>query len=373
MIRSLPSSFAAVFLLSAGCGSVDGPASQALGTDYQPSEPGQTGLALRGQVPVGIGGVRFVVTRVPCGDEEVEPDERVRGLQRDDLAGLEPLPGEVPGGADAPPSGGLIADHFELLPAGCYDVLLQVLGPDGEPLPGCSPAQATRVEVSDAQTTEIVLVTRCTSLGPVPDPDPDPEPDPDPPPPVNGPPTVTGITYDATDQPYECEPVEVCVTAEDLEGDLIEFIWQQTSGPLPAREPEATAASSDGNAATRCVRIVPTERGTYTFAARVYDLVDTVDGRRRREDVLADLGVGEGSHDEVTLTLDVSWDVDIACYAPDVFTLRLLPGVRRVTRDSGCGWHTPSLFYCDPEQWADTAVTCPGGRFAPAAVYQACE
>lgn len=350
---------AAAAMLS-GCG-----AEQATAIDAGDGGTTRTGMALTVDIKADtdIAGMRYIIDGVACPGEQLDaPSHQEFETDLEDLA----LPGMIPEFEENPLDPGsshLFADQFVVLPEGCYQVAVQPLTGAGEPSEDCAPAQRDLVEVNDGLTTEVTLVSQCGGEGTggldtaaI----------------VNHPPTVIALTYEPSKFTFECERVTLCATANDPDGDPIEFVWEQLAGHALYEAPTPVSHSQDGDDVTECVELTPRFTGNAELKVTVYDTFQDGQDTVRVEDWLAEQGYPGDSSDDLTMPLYTNWDIEFACYDPATQTYTPYEGVRAIQRAPGCDYTTPAEFYCNPN-YADPAVHCPGGEFDPTTVYDLCD
>lgn len=342
---------AAACLVAAGCGeSVGSPEER-----VKPAVSGRAqGIALTLDLgkPGQVAGMAFAID--DCNGMAVVRQTRTL----EDLV----LPGGIPAFEEAPfasDSGHVFADHFEVLPAGCYNVRVVPLGGDGEPSAACQAAQALGIEILDGQTREVLLVSQCAgpergAMDTVAA--------------LNHPPAIESLHYSPSKFVFECETTEICATAQDSNGDPMEMVWRQVSGEKLHSAPRVVRREQEGERLTECVELAALFNGAYGFELQVFDIGGTASAPRRLEEIL-----GKPSRETMSFPLYVNWDTELQCYDAESQSYALLPGVREIQRPAGCNPVWPHQFYCSPYKWPHTEVTCPGGVFDPSTVYPACE
>lgn len=187
------------------------------------------------------------------------------------------LPGGIDQFKDAPlhnKSSHLFADHFQVLPAGCYDVVAQPLKADKQPSQHCQQASASGLNVIEAATTETMLLVQCQT------------PDPgglDSITVINHEPQITNITFKRTDKDgklvegskFACGfDNHICVLAHEPDNDPMKFKLSTsiagddgacTVDPLPRGE-EATPGE-------QCFKISCNSGGRVDIKATVFDMI----------------------------------------------------------------------------------------------------
>ena len=311
--RALGVTLLAGMLTAGAAGCADSPAPDSSTT----APTSSSRLALSAQVDEGfaVARVGFDIERVSCDGEAFTPLRRSAVVELfhtelpPDLVDLE----EMITGA-----GHRFTDHFELLPAGCYDVTIRPLGADGTMSSGCSATTQRGVEVRDGVTTEILLLSQCSddsAAGPSGGQDTGD---------VEGPtggldtiaafnhaPVLKALTFDPSKFAAACTTTTICATASDVDGDDLEFAWTQTGGPDGAASPAVISSSASGDERTECVTVRADIAGAYGYQVAVYDLLATDDGASRRvEDALGD---GQSSHDGLSFPYYVIDDGQGTC------------------------------------------------------------
>jgi hypothetical protein len=254
---------------------------------------GATGIAVQALVEadldVDIAHIQYTIDRVACtADEVIEP---LRREVRTELRTLQ-LPAGIPAFSNRPLDGASahqFADHFELLPAGCYDVAATPLTVDAAQSADCGAARRNGVQVRDGETTEIFLLSQCKGpeVGAL-----------DAVMAFNQPPQLVNLTYSPSKFIAAGESTTVCVTAADPNGDPLEFEWNQLAGGVDGESILSTQESQD--ASSQCVEIAPTQAGDFLFEVRIYDLLrDDAGAQVRIERALAENGSPNLSNDSL--------------------------------------------------------------------------
>jgi hypothetical protein len=254
---------------------------------------GETGIAIGAVVDTSgdmdVAFMQYGIVRVACvAGEEFEP------LARDVRVNLESilLPGGIPAWENSPldkASEHQFSDHFEVLPAGCYDVTATPLAQDASASADCAAAFTNDVAVLDGLTTEIFMISQCKGeeVGAI-----------DAVVALNRPPTLLDLDYSPSKFIHAGTTTTVCVTATDPDGDPLEIEWDQIGGSLCG----ATVISSSVNASgmTQCVDIAPMEAGNYLFEVRIYDMLRNENNKLIRfETWLKEHGYPNTSHDSL--------------------------------------------------------------------------
>ncbi|RVU44844.1 hypothetical protein EA187_09905 [Lujinxingia sediminis] len=300
-----------------------------------------------------VSGFLFEIERCGGNGERIEARRSLEDLR---------IPGMIPTLEDNPldrSSAHLFSDFFTVAEPGCYDIRVQPLQANGEPSTQCYEGRATSVQVRAKQTTEVLIMSQCEAdhtgtLDVIAA--------------LNQPPVIVSMEYSPSKFIFECEEVEVCVTARDVNADPMRFEFEQVGGQALYMGPELVREEQDGELARACMKAAPLWNGTYEFRVRVYDMVHENGELVRMEDF-----VGRPSHAEMVFPVHTNWDIELECYDEATGEFHLLPGVREIQRAPGCNPIWPAQFYCSPYKWDDVARTCPGGVFQPQEVYPACD
>jgi hypothetical protein len=258
---------------------------------------GSTGLALGMAVNTGDGtdvsSIEYKIDRVACFDgEEFEP------LSRTVNARVEPatLPPEFEGSPLDTSSSHPFADHFEVVPAGCYDIKATPLTSQNAPSEECAAAIAQDIAVDDGMTTEVFMISQFkgAEVGAV-----------DSVVAFNKPPLLVNLTYQPSKFTSTGTLTTVCATAVDPNNDPIDFEWDLEDGGSCVG-PNVSSATMDGDKVTECVQITPNASGSYWFEVRMYDLLTGEDGKPQRiEAWLTEHGYPNESHDSLRFPLYV--------------------------------------------------------------------
>lgn len=332
----------------------------AIGCSAPTDEVGSTGLAIEVDLDESVeaNGLRYSVSQVDCssGDAMANPFKIVRDRDVE-------LPAVHPG-AGGPSGRRPMGDQYVVVPAGCYDITVEVLADQGPPL-ACGPAIARNVAVVDGETTEILLALQCqgAAMGGL-----------DVTATTNNPPVIENLEFSPSKFLFECEAVNVCATVRDMDGDEIDFGWS-TETLLYRDITVLSTTRLPGNsqmpgAVQQCVEIVNKEAGDIELRLAVWDLFTIGSEVRRAEEWFADNGQLVSSRDSLDFPLHVGTDIDLLCITP-TGALEHVPGVRDFDRVEGCDFVTPEEQFCS-ELVEGHEVTCPDGVFDPSTVYQAC-
>jgi hypothetical protein len=270
----------------AGC--MDGRSEKSEGNEPQ---TGETGLAIQAAVNTGGGTdvayLEYGIDRVACvADESFEPLKRTIRVELSTML----LPGGIPAWENSPldkSSKHPFADHFEVLPAGCYNVQATPLAGNASVSQDCAAAFMNDVEVDDGLTTEIFMISQCKGIptGAI-----------DSVVALNRPPTLLNLTFTPSKFIASGQKTTVCATATDPNGDPLEFQWDQIGGSLCGAD--VVSDSKLAGSTTECVDIEPMEAGDYLFDVRIYDLLHNEDNNKliRFETWLSEHGYPNTSH-----------------------------------------------------------------------------
>ena len=223
-----------------------------------------TRLALSAHVDEDLDVVRvaFDIVRVSCAGEAFTPLTRSAVVE---LLNMD-LPNDVVDVESVVSGAGhRFTDHFELLPAGCYDVTIRPLGADGSLSTSCVATTRKGVEVRDGKTTEILLLSQCGEEANTGDNDGSGDSGAiggktgglDTIAALNHAPVLRALTFNPSKFAAACSTTTICATAYDADGDDLEFEWKMASGAdagavpvvVSAAMPRAMSAPS----ASRCV------------------------------------------------------------------------------------------------------------------------
>jgi len=266
------------------------------------SEEGQSGddrtgisilAAVESDVKSDIASVQYRIDRVACAE-----GENIEALSREIRADLLPagLPGGIPGFDNAPLDGisqHQFADHFEVLPAGCYDVGATPLKSDASASADCGVAQRKDIQVADGNTTEVFLLSQCAGpeVGAV-----------DTVVAFNQPPQIVDLTFSPSKFVAAGAKSTVCARARDLNGDQLEYEWNQVGGS--STTPAAVSTETAPDASANCIGITPAAAGNYQFEVRINDLLrDENNNLVRFERWLADNGSPNASSDSLRFSV----------------------------------------------------------------------
>ena len=263
-------------------------------------QTGETGLAISTAANAGdktdVALMKYSIDRIACED-----GEKIDALNRTITVRLENM--MLPGGIEAFQNSPLdknsahpFADHFEVVPAGCYNITAIPLDKNGDNSTDCAAAFAKGVKVLDGDTTEVFLISQCkgTAVGAV-----------DTTVALNQPPTLLNLTYHPSKFISAGDKDIICVTAEDPNGDPVVFSWAQASGSA-CDTPRVLTSQREGNNTTECAQISPMNAGSYAFEVKIYDMLrDENNNLVPFEQWLRDHGYPNDSHDSLRFPLYV--------------------------------------------------------------------
>ena len=249
----------------------------------------------------------------------------------------------------------LRAEIFIALGDGCYD--LEMIPMRGEKLPSreCYLQVVRGIEVNKPGKGELNLSGQCNGrLNAVAA--------------LNRPPVIHEVEYRPSKFTFECEDVEICVTASDPDGDPLEFAFEQTGGQRLWLRPALSRVEVKGDRVTGCMRTSAVWNDDYEFRVRVYD-----QGVVNEEVVRMESLTGAASRSELTFPMYTNWDRELQCYDQEKDQYHRFKGVRKIERVPGCIPIWPFQYYCSEFHWDETERTCPNGEFLPEEVYPLCE
>jgi len=271
------------------------------GSGTEGSRTGETGLAISAAANVGdktdVALMQYSIDRIPCEDgAKVDPLNRTVTVPLENMM----LPGGIPAFENSPldqTSAHPFADHFEIVPAGCYNINATPLTKDGDISADCAAAWAQGVEVLDGETTEVFLISQCkgSAAGAV-----------DTTVAFNRPPSLERLNYNPSKFINQGDTEVICVTASDPNGDPIKFTWSQV-GDAVCDTPVVIADHRNGNSTTECVELVPKDPGSFWFEVKIYDLLyDEKNDLIAYEQWLRAHGYPNDSHDSLRFPLYVA-------------------------------------------------------------------
>ena len=265
-----------------------------------------------------------------------------------------------------PASRHLGSDFFVSLEPGCYDIDVvpasEIDGDDWTPSTDCGIASAEAVEVVAGQTAEATLISQCIGDA------------------IGALDTLVLLNHGPNfileiDEKfnYECESVEVCVTAYDVDDDPLEFEWARTSGPaefaMNLSAPVVIGFEEGHRVWQQCTEIVTRWTASYDFEVTVYDL-----GYSSNQLVRIENMVEGDSHASLEFPIHTNWIEDPLCFdqAGD-----LVPAADSlIERYAGCSYTTAEAYYCSGNYAVDPAIVpylCDGPVLIEEALYPECD
>jgi len=275
------------------------------GSGTEGSRTGETGLSIAAAANIGdtadVVLMQYSIDRIACEDgAKIDPLNRTITVRVENML----LPGGIPAFENSPldkSSAHPFADHFEVVPAGCYNITATPLTEDGDHSADCAAARAQGVQVKDGETTEVYLISQCkgTAVGAL-----------DTTVALNRPPTIERLNYNPSKFINTGDTEVICVTASDPNGDPVEFTWAQV-GVAVSDTPVVIASQRNGNSTTECVELVPTAPGTFWFEVKIYDLLHEENNDLiAYEQWLRVHGYPNDSHDLLRFPLYVAQQID---------------------------------------------------------------
>lgn len=187
-----------------------------------------------------------------------------------------------------------LADSYFYLDAGCYDVHVEPLDANGQPVSTCRRAAREKVRVRDGRTKEVLLIAQCKGeprggldvLGT-----------------VNHEPEIEGPVFQPS-KIVECpREVTICISATDPDDDPMRSTFKLIRGPTPLTPPTFSQPVDRNGRIEDCVSFRPGQ-GVWKWKYKVWDrvwdqgqLVDLEDFARQTQSVSA------SSHDVLTFPL----------------------------------------------------------------------
>ena len=282
------------------------------GVDTDPTMPGSeartAGLALTSDTlgNTDVAGMRFTVDG--CAGSATAGYNEVVEKDLEDLY----LPGGIGVFEDKPydaDSQHLFSDHYFLLAAGCYDVVVQPLrmvGQSYKDSKDCASAHQDGVTVEDGKTREILLISQCEGpanggldvIGT-----------------INHPPEIRNVEFRDSKFLNSCTGRnEVCVTVFDPDNDPIEIQWASSQnynylgGIRPSTESQSETVNDDGSI-TYCGEVVTGPRGDYGYSLTAWDLATNSLGQVDRiENILTQQGDPAESRDTIDFPIYAGMD-----------------------------------------------------------------
>ena len=265
-----------------------------------------------------------------------------------------------------PDSRHLGSDFFLSLEPGCYDIDVvpasDIQGDSWTPSTDCGIAGADGVEVVAGSTAEVTLISQC--LGDA----------------IGALDTLVLLNHAPyfaleIDEKfnYECEAVEVCVTAYDVDDDPLEFAWSRLSGPaeyaLNPGTPEVIGFEGGHRIWQQCAEIVTRWTDSYEFQVKVYDLGYAANQLVRIENIV------EGdSHAVLSFPIHTNWIEEPLCF--DDSGDLVWAADSEVERYPGCGYTDAETFYCSGNYPVDPDIVpflCDGNDLIEEALYPECD
>ncbi len=310
-------------------------------------------------------GVSFEVNRIACNpDEEFEPFSHSESTAFAD--GFQPGLSQDQA-ADSLQKHVYAELNLDLRP-GCYAIAATVLDLAGEPSEYCEGA-ATEVSTTGGETREVALVGQClgpqTAAGSVSLT-------------LNHPPEIIDFTVAPSTLLYECQPVEVCITAFDPDNDPIVFDME-TFGPAapfaaPAQVSSAKRIGTSDNGAvwerTACFEMALDELGLYTATSIARDTAPGAGGAAEPiEDLLASYGSSADSRATLDTPFHVHYAVEPVCWAEGMDAARPFADAQPILRAEGCGFTSASEFFCSD---GEHDAICDAGEIVGGELYPQC-
>lgn len=309
---------------------------------------GRTGLSLTVALDekTDVEGMRFIIDAMSCAGEAVTPSHQTFDKSLEDIR----LPGGLPFFEDAPLDGAsshTFADLFIDLPEGCYRISTWPLKKGGGLSVDCASASTSGVHVVDGKTTELLLINQCKGAG---------HGGVDVVSALNHPPELLELSFAESKFVLQCADQVVCATVKDPDGDPLELVWTQASGPALYASPAvaSTTTHADGSV-TQCIRTVAETVGRYELNVTVYDqLHDPLAGGAlmRIEDYFTRGGTPQPSHESLTFPFYAAEDgvaggcASLSCKDLLARNPGTASGVYTIDPD-GAGPVAPFEVYCD--------------------------
>lgn len=193
------------------------------------------------------------------------------------------------------------ADHFFSMPPGCWRVEARAVDASGRPVANCALARTPDTLIDAGHTQRYTMLTECAA--------------------DEGPMIVDGrsnhsprlgeVTVDTFRQPDGCQGLQVCASATDADGDLLNMHWSASGEhgeAVAVARTDPASTSQTGGEVTECVRLVggrgqQGRQGRWDVEVTVRDTVDDDrSGPMTREDAyLTRHGVVTTSRDHRTV------------------------------------------------------------------------
>jgi hypothetical protein len=249
--------------------------------------PALTSLRVQGLVLAADSNVvelKYEIVPVACDDGHVlgAPRTKVRPL---DTKGVSAVMPSLSGAPFDNVSAHRASELLEVVPAGCYDVMVTPLLAGGAPSTGCGPARKDRVEVLEGKTTDVFLLGQCQGHDPgaldilaA----------------LNHAPEIVDLSTPGSASLGCGAPTLLCASGKDVDSDPLEF---ELKGPascsIEAAQPEST----------RHCWTLNCRAGAASLALRVYDLALRDGELVRIEDWYAAEGRQDESHAQAAFEL----------------------------------------------------------------------
>ena len=212
----------------------------------------------------------------------------------------------------------LYANHVQAVDPGCYDVTVEPIDGDGDPVAECQESAVTDVDVQEDETVELLLVSQCD---PPEDSDssghsdkPDKEGVIDATGAVNHPPVIQNVKVDPSTTLTCPAEVEMCATVTEPDADPVVFDWDQLEGPQPVGGPTETFFEQDGTHVEKCIAYeFADETADYLFEITVWDyFMEGEDDPIVAEIWYEQEGFGDiESRDQITVPISVECPEDV--------------------------------------------------------------
>ncbi len=294
-LLTLSASSALIFALGTGCAETSDDTGGLNG-------PRTSGLALTSDTlgNTDVGGMRFEVTGCAA-----TPTAGFSDTVNKDLEDMY-LPGGIGVFEDAPydaDSQHLFSDHYFLLSAGCYDVVVQPLQANGLLSQDCASAHRNGVTVEDGKTREILLISQCKGpsnggldvIGT-----------------INHPPEIRDVEFKDSKFLNSCTGRnEVCVTVFDPDNDPIEIAWgtSQNFNYLGGISPAGQPTTNNDGSITYCGKATTGPAGDYGYTLTAWDLATNSLGQIDRiENILTQQGDPSMSRDDIEFPIYAGMD-----------------------------------------------------------------
>ena len=275
----------------------------------------QTGLALRVDIVGDTDVVGFEIGATPCqvsgfggfveNDEFEGSGDGVGNVHTESITyvvDLEDMPLQMGEGSPFDPgTTHVFADQFIVLEPGCYDIYAQpITDLDTRRISDdCNRADAYEQIVEANHTTEVVLVSQCSSdeVGAI-----------DVVATLNNAPTIHGGEYEPSKFIFDCEIATFCLEYEDANDDPVDIEWHQRNGP-------SDAIISGQETSPGCFEFAFEELGDYAFEVIIFDKFVGDDGELvRAETWFSDRGRNEQSRASLEILFHVGTNGEFLCF-----------------------------------------------------------